>query len=293
VDLEIFFAQLINGLALGSIYALVVVGVNLLLLVRGIVHFSYAHIMVISMYVFWMILEKTGNRLALAIPGAIVSATLLTTLTEPVFRPLALRKAFLETVIVALGMGIIFTDIMSHFLHQGLPVSFPPTLTGGGGFVRFGMISFSLAHVYTLAGSIGAVIGLFYLLYRHKLGLAFRAMAQNLDIARLVGIPFNKTGLYSFAIAGVLAGVIAIFTAMTLGSASAALGDSLAIKATVLILFAGMGNLKGGLICALLMGVAEAITMAYLPGRWTEAIVFGTIMIVIIIKPNGLFGTRT
>ena len=80
---------------------------------------------------------------------------------------------------------------------------------------------------------------------------------------------------------------------MTLGNASAELGNNLAIKATVLILFAGMGNLKGGLICALLMGVTEALVMAYLPGRWTEAIVFGAIMIVIIIKPHGLFGART
>ena len=71
--------------------------------------------------------------------------------------------------------------------------------------------------------------------------------------------------------------------AMTLGSASASLGDTLAIKALVLMLFAGMGNLKGGLIAAILMGLAEALTMAYLPGRWTEAIIYGAIMIIIII----------
>jgi branched-chain amino acid transport system permease protein len=291
--LEVFVAQLINGLALGSIYALVVVGVNLLLLVRGVMHFSYTHCMVISMYVFWKVLEKTGDNLFLAIPCCIASAVVITTLTEPVFRPLAVRKAFLETVIVALGMGIIFTEIISHYLHQGLPISFPSTMTGGGAMVRSGMIAFSLAHAYTLIGSVGAVVGLFYLLYRHRLGRAFRAMAQNLDIARLLGIPFNRTGIISFAIAGVLAGIIAVFTSMTLGSASAALGDTLAIKATVLILFAGMGNLKGGLISALLIGVAEALSLAYLPGRWTEAIVFGAIMMVIIIKPNGLFGMKT
>ena len=121
---------------------------------------------------------------------------------------------------------------------------------------------------------------------------AFRAMAQNLDTALLLGIPFTKTGIYSFAIAGVFAGIIGVFMAMTLGSASASLGDLMAIKALVLILFAGMGNLKGGVICALLVGLAESLALAYLPGRWTEAIVFGAMMIAIIAKPQGLFGPR-
>lgn len=291
--MEVFVAQVINGLATGSIYAVIVVGINLILLVRGVVHFSYAHIVVISMYASWLVLGQTNNNLALAIPTGILAATLLTIATEPVFRPLALRGAYLETVIVALGMGMIFTEIMSHFIHQGRPISFHGSLAGGGALVQLGMISFSLAHVYTLLGSIGAVLGLLYLLYRHKQGRAFRAMAQNLDVARLLGIPFNKTGIYSFAVAGVLAGITGVFMAMTLGSASPSLGDSLAIKALVLILFAGMGNLKGGLICALFLGLVEALAMAYLPGRWTEAIVFGSIMIIIILKPRGLFGVQT
>lgn len=292
MEVQVFVAQVINGLAIGSVYALIVVGINLLLLVRGIFHFSYTHITVMSMYASWMVLGATHNNLAMAIPAGIVTATLLTTLTEPIFRPLAVRKALLEAVIVALGIGIILTDIMSHFLNHGLAIAFPAMLVGGGAQVRFGMISFSLGHVYTLLGSIAAVIGLLYLLYRRKEGLAFRAMAQNLETARLLGIPLNKTGIYSFAIGGILAGITGVLMAMTLGSASPALGDSLAIKAMVLILFAGSGNLKGGLICALLMGLAEALISAYLPGRWTDALVFGTMMMVIIIKPQGLFGAR-
>lgn len=291
--MEVFIAQIVNGLAIGSTYALIVVGLNLLLLVRGVLHFSYPHIVVISMYASWMMLEQTNNNVALAILAAILTATLLTTLTEPLFRPLALRKAFLETLIVALGIGMILTEIMSHFLHQGQPIIFPASLTGGGAMVHLGMITFSLADIYALLCSVGAVVGLLYLLYRHKQGRAFRAMAQNLEVARLLGIPFNRTGVYSFAIAGVLAGITGVLLAMTLGSASAYLGDSLAIKAVILILFAGTGNLKGGVICALLMGLAETLTQAYLPGRWTEAIVFGAIMIVIIMKPRGLFGAQT
>ena len=89
-----------------------------------------------------------------------------------------------------------------------------------------------------------------------------------------------------------LAGIIAILCIMTLGAGSPALGDTFAVKAIILMLFAGMGNLKGGLLSALFMGVVEAMALAYLPGRWTEAVFYGVIMLVIIWKPNGLFGKQ-
>jgi branched-chain amino acid transport system permease protein len=292
MDLQIFVAQLINGLAIGSVYALVVVGMNLLLLVRRITHLAYPHIVVMSMYVMWMVLRATQNNMALAIPVGIAAAMVMTIATEPIFRPLALREAYLETVVVALGIGIVLTDIMSHFLNNGLAIAFPASMVGGGAQVRFGAISFSMGHVYALLGGIAAVFALLHFLFHRKQGLAFRAMAQNLETARLLGIPFNKTGIESFAIGGALGGLTGVLIAMTIGSASPGLGDSLSIKAVVLILFAGSGNLKGGLISALLMGVVEALVAAYIPGRWTDAVVFGTIMTVIIIKPQGLFGAR-
>jgi branched-chain amino acid transport system permease protein len=291
--MEVFVAQVISGLAIGSNYALIVVGINLILLVRGVIHFAYAHFIVFSMYVVWLVLGSTNNNFVLAISVGIISAVLLTALTEPVFRPLSLRHAFMETVIAAMGMAIIITEIMSHFIHHGRPITFPSALVGGGATIKLGMVVFSLGHVYTLLGSIGAVILLLYFLRHNKEGRAFRAMAQDTSTARLLGIPFNKTGIYSFAICGLLGGITGLFMAMTLGMASPSLGDSLAIKALALVLFAGMGNLKGGLICAFAVGLIEALTIAYLPGGWTDAIVFGAIMMVILLKPGGLFGTQT
>ena len=290
--MDILIAQIISGLAMGATYSLIVTGFNLLFLVRGVLPFAVAHIAVLSMYAAWITLGLTNDNLVLAIPVAILAGVLLNVLTEPTFRPLALRRAFLETMVVGLGIGIIATEVMSHFLHQGRTIAFPEVLVGGGGMVRLGMIVFSLGDVYTLLGAIGAVIGLFYFLNHHKEGRAFRAIAQDLHVARLLGIPLNRTGIYSFAICGLLAGLSGVLMAMTLGSAGSGLGDTLAIKAVVLMMFAGMGNLKGGLICAFIMGLAEALAMAYLPGRWTEAVVFSVIMIAIIVRPKGVFGSQ-
>lgn len=290
--MELFVAQVINGLAVGSIYALLAVGINLLSLVKGVFHFSYPHITVFSMYVCWMVLERTNNNLALAIPAAIIAAIVLVTLTEPLFRPIARPETHTETLILALGVGIILTDIMSHQLNHGMPIGFPSIIVGGGGRVQAGLISISLGHIYSIVGGIAAVIGLVYFLFRHKLGRAFRAIAQDSGTARLLGIPITKSGIYSFGIAGLLAGIIAILLIMNLGAASPGLGELLALKGFIVVIVAGNGNLKGGIICGLVIGLGEALAQAYLPGRWTDSIVFGAIMMALMFRPLGLFGPR-
>jgi branched-chain amino acid transport system permease protein len=289
---ENLVAQLISGLANGSTYALIVVGMTLLLLVRGVFHFGFAYIVVMTAYLGWIVLRVTGNNLFISIPAFIIIGIILTVATEPLFRPLAQRKAFLETLVLGQGIAIILTDVCSHFINNGQNIPFPSELTAGGASIRFGLIYFTLADVYTLAVSLISVLLLFYFLYRTKQGRAIRAMAQDLDIARSLGIPFNKTGVTGFAVAGVLAGITAILIAMTLEMASPALGNFFATKALALMLFAGMGNLTGAMICALIVGVVEAIAQTYMPGQWTDAIVFGFIMVIILIRPNGVFGMR-
>lgn len=291
--METFVAQLVSGLATGSTYALILTGMNLLILVRGVVHFGYAYIVVMTMCVGWLVLRATNNNLLVAIPVFVVSGTLITILTEPLFRRLALKHAFLETLVMAQGVAIILIEIISHFINKGEVIAFPDNLTRGAALVHVGMVSFSLSDVYTLAGSVITVLVLLYILYRRKQGRAIRAMAQSLETARLLGIPFNRTGIYGFTLAGVLAGVVALLVAMTLGSASAGLGDAFSNKAMILMLFAGTGNLIGGMVCALLIGVAEAMALFYLPGRWTDAIIFGIIMVTILWRPRGVFGEKT
>ena len=102
----------------------------------------------------------------------------------------------------------------------------------------------------------------------------------------------TKSGIYSFGIAGLLAGIIAIFLIMNLGAASPSLGELLALKGFIVVIVAGNGNLKGGIICGLALGLGEALAQAYLPGRWTDSIVFGAIMMALMVKPMGLFGPR-
>jgi branched-chain amino acid transport system permease protein len=133
------------------------------------------------------------------------------------------------------------------------------------------------------------VVGFLFLLNQTKQGRAFRAMAQSPFVARLLGIPIARTSIYSYAIAGLLGGVSAVFLAMALCSASPVLGNNLGLKVLAVALFAGLGNLKEGLIAGLIIGVVESMAMGYIPGDWAAAVIFGVIMISIMVRPQGVF----
>jgi branched-chain amino acid transport system permease protein len=290
--MDVFFAQFINGLAVGSMYAIVVTGFNLLLLVSGVVQFAYAHVVVIGMYTAWVVLQLTGNNLIFAIPAALLSSTLLSILTEPLFRPLARRRAANQTFVMSIGIALILTHIMAKHLHKGMPIAFPESLSSHKAMIQLGVAAISTGQIYTFFGTIGAVTAFMYLLYRTMTGRALRAMAQSPFVAKLIGIPTTKMGIASYGIAGFLGGVTAVFLAMALGSAYPALGDALGIKVIATALFAGLGNLRGGLICGLILGVTEGLTAGYLPGQWSNAMAFAMIMVTVMFKPTGLFGTR-
>lgn len=290
--MEIFFAQLINAISLGSIYALLVTGFNLLLLVAGIFPFAYSHIVVFSMYMCWLTLNLTGDNVPLGILAAILSGIGFSLVTEPLFRPLARRKAQLASFIVAMAISLIISDIMAQRIHGGVVISFPQSIQGQKALLQFGIATVTAGQIATIVGSIVAGIVFFFLLYRTKQGRAFRAMGQSPFAARLLGIPIVKTSILAYMISGFLGGISAIFLAMALGSASPGLGDNLALKVMAVALFAGLGNLGGGLVAALVLGLAEGMAQGYLPGQWSDAIAFGMIMIVVMIKPKGLFGAK-
>jgi len=183
-------------------------------------------------------------------------------------------------------------EIMSHWLNNGLPISFPKSLVTWGGVIKFGVSVISMGQLLTLFGSVILVITFFYFLNKTKLGRVLRAVAQNSDVAQILGIPIDRIMILSFIIAGLMAGIVAVLLAMSLGSASSLLADDLAIKCIAILLFAGMGNLRGGLICALILGIAEGMTMGYLPGQWVNAVAFSVIMVALIFKPQGIFGVQ-
>ena len=290
--MEVAIAQVINGLALGGTYALLVTGMNLMLLVARVYHFAYPHIVVMSMYISWMVLQATGDNLALGILAAIGSGVVISIATEPLFRGTTKRGATIMSLFIAIGLAMVITDTQSHAIHGGAPISFPTALSGKEALLKYGIATINAGQLAAILGCVGAVAGLMYLLYRTKQGRAFRAIAQNIFVARLTGIPILRTSIFSYVIAGLLGGITAVSLIMAMGMAMPGLGDMLAAKVMTAQIFAGLGNLGGGIICAFILGLVESFTMGYLPGMWTDAVGFGVMMIGIIIRPKGVFGSR-
>jgi branched-chain amino acid transport system permease protein len=293
--MEVFIAQVINGISLGSIYVLLVTGFNLLLLVAMIIHFAYPQVVVFSMYIIWLVLGYTGNNLLLGALAGIASSILLNLISAPLFQKVMEKRGQVDinsTMVMSMGIGMIITDVLSHGFNKGHPIAFPDSLSGGDAIVQVGLISILPGQVYAFGVGVVAVSAFFWLLYKTKMGRAFRAIAEDPSGARLVGIPLLKTGLESYALSGMLGGLIALLLASLIGSASSALGEQVAIKVIAVSIIAGLGNLVGGLVVGLSLGIIEAIVQGYISGTWSNVIAFVIMLVVILAKPNGLFGLK-
>jgi branched-subunit amino acid ABC-type transport system permease component len=288
--MQVFIAQVINGLSLGSIYVLLATGFNLLLLVAMIIHFAYPQVVVFSMYIAWVVLRYTGNSIVLA-----VASVLLNVISAPLFQKIMKNREEVDintTMVMSLGIGMIITDVLSHGFNKGLPIAFPSKLVGEAPILRVGLISLMGGQVASLVVGVIAVSGIFLLLYKTRPGRAFRAIAEDPNGARLVGIPLLRTGLESYALSGILGGLIAVLLAMLLGYSSPGLGEQVAHKVLAVSIIAGLGNLAGGLVVGLALGIMEALVQGYISGSWSNAIAFVVMLLVILFRPRGLFGIK-
>jgi branched-chain amino acid transport system permease protein len=293
--MQVLIAQIINGLSLGSIYVLLVTGFNLLLLVAMIIHFAYPQVVVFSMYITWVVLQLTGNNILLGVLAGVGSSILLNLISAPLFQKVMKKRGEVDinsTMVLSLAIGMIITDVLSHSFNRGLPIAFPEQLSESTPVLRIGLITILSGQVWSLGVGVVAVTGFFLLLYKTRTGRAFRAIAEDPSGARLVGIPLLKTGLESYALTGILGGIIALLLATLLGSASPGLGEQVALKVLAVSIIAGLGNLPGGLVVGLLLGILEAVAQGYISGTWSNVIAFVVMLGVILMKPSGLFGTK-
>ena len=141
--LQTAIAVVINGLANGTIYALIVLGVSLLLVVRRVIHFCFPYIVVMTAYLGWMVLGATNNNYFISLPAFFIIGVILVVATEPLFRAMVRRGALMESMVIGQGVAIFLTGIMSKFINHGQPLAFPDNIAGGGIGIRFGVIYFT------------------------------------------------------------------------------------------------------------------------------------------------------
>jgi branched-chain amino acid transport system permease protein len=268
-----------------------VTGFNLMFLVGKIIHFSYPYIVVISMYTCWGMLKITNNPY-IAVLIAIIISILLHIMVEPLFYYINKRRGMIDinsSFILSLGIAMILTEIMSHQINYGFPISFPVNWMNSYKLFTISFIRISSGQLYTLFVSIFIALALFVIIFKTQIGRAFRAVAENITVARLQGIPIVKLNLLLYSITGFLGGIIALLFSMLLGSASPWLGEYISLKVLAVAIVAGLGNIKGAIVCGLALGILESLIIHFLPGSWSNAIAFLLMLLVILIKPRGIF----
>ncbi len=282
-----FFQQLINGFSVGSMYALLAVGFSLVYNILGIVNFSHGATILLGAYVVYWLSTYLRLQIELAIMLAVISAGLAGFIIEKItLRPLRHRNQPSIFFFIASLMVFNLTSAVIIYLGKGNIVSYPtPILSGYVALFGYIIPRLDLAMLLIAALSLSA---LNLMLYRTKLGLAIRAASYNLKAAQLMGIDPDSIIPIIFMFAGLLGGL----GGAILGAKYAVypgIGD-MVYKAFFCCMIGGLGSLTGAIYGGLLMGLLEIFTSVYLQPAISPAIVFGLLVILLLLRPQGLAG---
>ncbi len=286
-----FILQIINGLSLGSIYALVALGYTMVYGIALLINFAHGEIIMIGAYtvVFstTLCLAKIGAPLWLSILPAVILCTILGLFIERVaYRPLR-NSPRISNLITAIGVSLFLQNIVMLFFGAGAMSTQSLFKTQ---IVKLGSLEIPFISLITIVITAILTVALQYFMTRTKMGKALIATSEDSKAAQLVGINVDNAMVLTFGIGSALAGVAAVLYMGTYAQAQPLMGSMLGIKAFTAAVIGGIGLVPGAVIGGLLLGIVEALTRAYLSSKLADAIVFSILIIVLLIKPTGLLG---
>lgn len=280
---------LISGLRLGSIYALMALGYTMVYGIAKMLNFAHGDIIMVGAYavISTVSLAQLPGVVGVAV-SVVVCVFLGVTIEFLAYRPL--RKApSLAVLITAIGVSYLLQSL-ALLVFKSEPKAFPtiieiPSLTFGGVVVD-GMTLLTLA----VTAVIMILLSLF--INKTKLGKAMRAVSEDKDAAELMGISVNRTITMTFAIGSALAAVASVFYGATYTYIKPTTGSMPGIKAFTAAVFGGIGSIPGAMLGGIMLGIIEQLSQRYISTLWTNAIVFGVLVLVLVVKPTGLLGKK-
>lgn len=282
-----FLTQVLNGLQLGSIYALVALGYTMVYGIILLLNFAHGDIIMFGSYVAWIELVQLGLNPAIAVLLAIFGCVLLGVLIDKVaYAPL--REApRLSILITAIGVSYLLENGVQLLL--GADAKVVPSIIDLGTVQVFGS-TLSGTALLTVAVTIVATVVLTLLVQKTRLGKAMRAVSEDMGAARLMGVNVNSTISFTFAVGSALAGIAAILYSMAYQQVSPTMGVMLGTKAFVAAVLGGIGSIPGAVIGGLIVGFSEVFVAAFGLSVWQDAVVFLLLILVLVVKPTGLLG---
>ena len=282
-----FLTQVLNGLQLGSIYALVALGYTMVYGIILLLNFAHGDIIMFGSYVAWIALVQLGLNPAIAVLLAVFGCVVLGVLIDKVaYAPL--REApRLSILITAIGVSYLLENGVQLLL--GADAKVVPSIIDLGTVQVFGS-TLSGTALLTVAVTMVATVVLTLLVQKTRLGKAMRAVSEDMGAARLMGVNVNSTISFTFAVGSALAGIAAILYSMAYQQVSPTMGVMLGTKAFVAAVLGGIGSIPGAVIGGLIVGFSEVFVAAFGLSVWQDAVVFLLLILVLVVKPTGLLG---
>ncbi len=304
--MDILVQQLINGLVLGSMYALVALGYTMVYGVLNLINFAHGDVLMIGAMVGLTILELLQKvspempgllQLAIAIGGAIPVCVLVSVLIERVAYRRLRNAPRLAPLITAIGISILLQTVAMMVWGRN-PLPFPQVLSTEPMHLFGGLIT--MTQILLLALAALSMIALSLLVERTRMGRAMRAVAENPRVAALMGVDANRVIVFTFAIGAALAAVAGVMWAANYASAQFAMGFVPGLKAFSAAVLGGIGNIYGAMLGGILLGLIESLGAGYigdltagvLGSHYQDIFAFVVLIIVLTLRPSGLMGER-
>lgn len=297
MDLELWLLQLVNGLTIGGVYALVALGYTMVYGILLMINFAHGEVFMVGAYAGYFALSYLSaesyarSHLLLSLTFsffvAMAASGILAVLLERVaYRPLR-RAPRLSPLISAIGASIFIQN--GVMLLAGARMKVYPYVFPVGGF-QLGVVSISYLRAFIIATSILLMLALYLFVKHTKMGKAMRAVAEDHDAASLMGIDVNRVIAMTFFLGAILAGAAGVMVGILYTQIDHTMGFIPGIKAFTAAVLGGIGNIPGAMLGGFFLGLAETFAVQFLPAVYKDVVAFSLLILVLIFRPTGLLG---
>ena len=288
-----FLSNLVNGLSLGSVYAIIALGYTMVYGIAKMLNFAHGDVIMIGAYIAFTVFFNLNMPPVVAVLAAVVVCTLLgVTIERLAYKPLR-QATSLAVLITAIGMSYLLQNIALLVPIWGPnPKSFPDMFDMGSINLFGGQMKITGTAIITIVANIVIMLALTFFTSKTKLGKAMRCVSEDKGAAELMGINVNLTISLTFAIGSALAAIAGVLLCTAYPTLQPTTGSMPGIKAFTAAVFGGIGSIPGAMIGGILLGVIEILGKAYISTELGDALVFAVLIIILLVKPTGLLGKK-
>ena len=287
-----FLSYLINGLSLGSVYAIIALGYTMVYGIAKMLNFAHGDVIMIGSYVIFTIVSMMNLPVWLGIIVSVIFCTVLGVVIEKVaYKPLRGAASSLAVLITAIGVSYLLQNV-ALLIFGANTKAFSSVVTFEGISLFDGQVNISGETIVTVLSCIVIMVVLTLFVNKTKAGQAMLAVSEDKGAAQLMGINVNATISLTFAIGSGLAAIAGMLLCSSYPALTPYTGSMPGIKAFVAAVFGGIGSIPGALIGGLILGIIEILSKAYISSQLSDAIVFMVLIIVLLVKPTGLLGKK-